>query len=428
MGSGTRASGGARSAGISTEMAWSALSFALMAAAGAGAYAVIGRFYGPEALGVFSQAYAVYVVLSQVVVLGVQFSVLCNAAALGGAEQEMRAMVWGALWLVLFSAGITALSGGLALHLWRESFAERQLPVALLAAAPGLVFFSFNKVVISWLNGIGRIRAVALAQGARGLLIIAWTAILVVLEVPAAWLSGALSMAEASLGVALAASCLRGLAPVAGRAACAWAARHARFGLRALGTGVILECNGRIDVLMLGWYHTDRVVGIYSIAGLGLEAMLQLCQLMRISWNPRFARLYAARRPRALQRMARAVRDVAFRLLAPLAILAVCLYPWLTAVVLGEAFAAGTTCFAVLMFGFAVTSGYRPLDLLLMQTGRPGRQTAVLGGTMLVNVVLNALLIPHYGMLGAATAMAASTLVGTLFLRAAVRRSVGVLI
>ena len=116
--------------GVGGELGWNALSFVVMALSSAGAFFIVGRWHGQGALGVFSQAYAVYVVASQLVVLGVQFSVLRAAAAMPMMDAEMRPMLWGALWLVL-GAGMGALA--LGLHRW-ASLRHVIMPQAMILA------------------------------------------------------------------------------------------------------------------------------------------------------------------------------------------------------------------------------------------------------------------------------------------------------
>jgi Na+-driven multidrug efflux pump len=66
-----------------------------------------------------------------------------------------------------------------------------------------------------------------------------------------------------------------------------------------------------------------------------------------------------------------------------------------------------------------VASGY------LLGCGRPGLNSLILGGGFLVTLVLDVLLIPRYGSLGAAWASAAAYLVTDLLLVQAWRRVAG---
>ncbi|MGE0858720.1 MAG: lipopolysaccharide biosynthesis protein [Gammaproteobacteria bacterium] len=412
--------------GVGGELAWNTVSFVVMALSTAAAFFIVGRWHGEAALGVFSQAYAIYVVASQVVVLGVQFSVLRAAAAMPATDAAMRPMLWGALGVVLGAGLVTVALGSLSLGAAERLFDSAEVRFALAASLPGLLFFGANKVLISWLNGTRRMRAVALAQGARGALIVLWMLVLSLAEMPSAALSAALAAAEACLFVALALDLWRRAPPCGGASAWRWARAHARFGGKALGGGVIMEANSRVDVFLLGVFLSDREVGIYSLASMGFEAMLQVCQVLRVSLNPRLARLHARGRTAMLQKYARHALRASYALLAGLALAAALLYPLVVNLVFGAAFMASVSCFALLMAGFALTSGYRAVDMLLVQAGMPGWHTLVLGGGMLANVALNAALIPMFGLEGGALATALSLPVGVLLLKLAARRLVGI--
>ena len=58
------------------DVLWNIASFGVMAACGVAINLIIGRWYNPEALGVFNQTYSVYIIVSQFAVAGVHLSVV----------------------------------------------------------------------------------------------------------------------------------------------------------------------------------------------------------------------------------------------------------------------------------------------------------------------------------------------------------------
>ena len=60
--------------------------------------------------------------------------------------------------------------------------------------------------------------------------------------------------------------------------------------------------------------------------------------------------------------------------------------------------------FIILICGIALSSGYMPFSGILLQGGRPGLQTLLMGGVVLFGIITNASLIPFYGAIGAAVA------------------------
>lgn len=60
-----------------------------------------------------------------------------------------------------------------------------------------------------------------------------------------------------------------------------------------------------------------------------------------------------------------------------------------------------------------------PFDQLLLQSGLPGRRSVMMASYVGINVILNILLIPQYGLAGAAAATAMALVAAALLLLAA---------
>jgi len=72
-----------------------------------------------------------------------------------------------------------------------------------------------------------------------------------------------------------------------------------------------------------------------------------------------------------------------------------------------------------LLCGLAVYAVFIPLDHILLQAGMPGRQSALMAFNVAINVCLNAILIPLYGLMGAAFATAISFVFSSIALNIA---------
>ena len=78
------------------------------------------------------------------------------------------------------------------------------------------------------------------------------------------------------------------------------------------------------------------------------------------------------------------------------------------------------------MAGMALASGYMPFAQALLMANRPGWHSVMMIGIVGANVVFNALLIPHLGIVGAAAGTALSLLTSVVLLVSIVRWRVGV--
>ena len=386
---------------------WSMAGFAVLAASGLAFNALIGRWYGAEAVGILNQVFAVYIVLAMVSGLGVQLSVLHHLAHHSTEPATARAIVTAALVLT------AALSLAVSLAAWAATPAlawaldSRAVGQGFLWALPGVFFFALNKVMLNALNSLFQIRALAVFQSLRFVLAIAILALIIGLDLPATATPGCLSGAEILLVVALGIYLRRHIGPVPMADLSRWIGRHLHFGVKCVLGGVVSELNTRVDVLMLGIFVSDRQVGIYSIAALVVEGLAKLADVLRFPINPYLSSEIAAGRLDELVRHLRWAVRTSYAAVAAMVLVAAALYPLLPKVVINDPdFDASIIPFAILAAGLAAGGGYRPLNLILSQAGYPGRQTLLHLFNAGANVVLNIALIPLLGINGAALATA----------------------
>lgn len=156
-------------------------------------------------------------------------------------------------------------------------------------AIPGLLFFSLNKVLIFTLNGLRNMRAFAVFQAIRYLFILAGVTAIMLLGYPDAYLPLSLTIAEVFLFVALTLCINLHLFHFRfslSSEMASWFKRHISLGSRGFLSGVLIEMNTRVDVIMLGYFMRDSMVGIYSFGATFAEAFAQLSTIMRQNVNP----------------------------------------------------------------------------------------------------------------------------------------------
>ncbi len=92
----------------------------------------------------------------------------------------------------------------------------------------------------------------------------------------------------------------------------------------------------------------------------------------------------------------------------------------------GPAFTAGYPVMLILVIGMMVRAATGPVEFMLNMTEHQVATAWVLGLTLVTNLVLNSMLIPAYGMLGAASGTVISITLASLMLYALVRRKLDV--
>jgi len=397
---------------------WNLGSLAVLAVAGIALNALIAALYD-----------AAYVFFSQVAVGGLDRSLLKEVAACA----HERARVGATLGAALVPAGLLAALATLAFWLAREPIGRwLESPgtaEAIAWATPGLYFFALNKVLLAAVNGLQRMRTFAVCHALRYVLILVALGGFALFDrerTQAAHLAGVFSFAEALLFLVLALEVWR---QVRGPVAPGWTALvrpHIRFGLRSLGSGVLLELNARVDVLMIGWFLSDRDVGVYAFAAMISEGLYQLLNVLQNLYNPILARGLAARALAELHATIQKGKRRTYQGMLVVATLAVLLYPFALSLLTDKpGFEGSVIPFRWLMLGVGLCAGYIPFAQTLLMAGFPGTHTLYMLLSVGINVIGNALLVPRLGLAGAAIATAASMFLSVFVLTGLVRARTG---
>lgn len=183
-----------------------------------------------------------------------------------------------------------------------------------------------------------------------------------------------------------------------------WAAATLPMGLADLA--VVLF--GFLDVLLLGLFVPAGEVGIYFAATRLLQFVIFAQYAATAATAPRFAEAWARGDRAGLRELIRGTARLTA--LASLGIGAGLLVaaPWLLAL-FGAGFSASFGLLAILVCGAVVQSGFGPAEDLLNMLGAERMAALVSVAALLLAVALNLLLVPRFGVAGAATAMAFAT-------------------
>ncbi|WP_353686686.1 flippase [Thermodesulfovibrio sp. 3462-1] len=158
-----------------------------------------------------------------------------------------------------------------------------------------------------------------------------------------------------------------------------------------------------IDTIMLGIFRTEAEVGIYNVA-------LRLANLTAISLfainsivAPKFAELYAIKDMEGLKQTIQHSTRLIFWFSAPV-LLAFILLPGFFLGFFGDEFKRGAMALIILSIGQFVNSISGSVGYFMNMTGRERACQNILTIATLINILLNYLLIPVFGMIGASIA------------------------
>lgn len=404
-----------------SDVAWNVASLAILGIAGLALNVLIGEHWDAATLGVFNQALAAYTFFSMAAVGGIDRSALRSVAEARGDRARAATAAWAALVPTALLAAVVATaywfsSGAIAALVESDGVAA-----AIEASAPGLFFFALNKVLLGIVNGEGRMKAFAVYQSLRYLGILAALFAAMRAGLDGDRLMIVFTASEAVLFLVAGADVSRLLRAHA-RGWTGEVRQHVVFGARSAFSGVLLELNAKVDVWMIGIVMNDAAVGVYTYAAMLAEGLYQLVVVLQNVYNPILARHLAARERDAVHELVRRHRWRTLLGIGAVAAVAVAAFPLALGIVGARPeFSAAHGPFAILAGGIALAAGYLPFGQILLMGGRPATHTALMASTVVANVVANALLIPHYGLVGAAIATAISMAISVVLLRVLVR-------
>lgn len=403
--------------GFSRDVWWNVVALGAAGVLGILLNYLVSAVHGAAALGVFNQAFAVYVVLSQLGALGIHYSVLRRVAAATDPAERSAVVTTGLIATAVVGA-LFAGAGWLLAGPIGSFLDSADVTRGIRCAAPGVLFFSLSKVTLATINALERMRWYAILFAGRFVLMILALAGAVALEVDAASLPVIISLSEGSIFLLSLIPVAGLLRPVGGTELGRWLREHLGFGLRGFSSGLVAELNVRVDVLILGYFARDAVVGAYSFAAILAEGLYQLVIVLRTNFAPIVIRLLAEGKHDQLRTTVRRVRDRTYLASFGVGALVVAGYALLVPLITTDpALGDSWIYFAVLVLGMVSSAGYGPFLPLLLYAGRPGGYTllmiAILGG----NALGNLLLVPALGALGSALATAISYSLGVVLLR-----------
>ena len=192
-----------------------------------------------------------------------------------------------------------------------------------------------------------------------------------------------------------------------------------------LALGLLQVANGQIFTLVLGMFHDSATVGIFSVT----SRLSSLASLFLLSFNaalaPTFATLYVRGDLDRLQKLVTQSSWLMCLLSLPIILIFVVAGEFLLEQ-FGSDYVEGYASLIILGVGVFFSSAMGSVGLLLTMTGNERDAGIVIGTLLLGNILLSLVLIPTYGVVGAATATTVYLVFSNLLLGFFVFRRTGI--
>ncbi|GII93513.1 lipopolysaccharide biosynthesis protein [Sinosporangium siamense] len=400
----------------------------LSAAAGFAITLVVARTLGAAEAGVFFIVVAIFMILSEITELGADTGLVRTAARLKalGRISALRKVVVSAMVPVLLLSALTA-AAVVALAPWLASlFAEpRYHDVAVLflyCAAPFLAVSAGRQVALSGTRGLGDLTAytvinvampvarpvLALAVFALGLgsgaVMLAWSVPVGLTFLAAVFVLWRL-LRRAEAGAPPDPPAEPGERPVLREF---WGFSAARGVAATIEIAIVW-----LNVLVVGAMVSNHDAGVYATASRFITSGTLVLAATRIAVAPQIAALLATKDYKVAERLNAVATGWVVAASWPLYLALACFGP-VVLTLFGEDFTGGDGALAILALAMLIVLAAGNVQTVLLMGGKSSWSLYNKIAALAVNVVLNVLLVPVYGIEGAAVAWAAAYLVDTL--------------
>ncbi len=197
------------------------------------------------------------------------------------------------------------------------------------------------------------------------------------------------------------------------------------FGVAVFGMALLEFLLAQIDKVLIGFYINARQVGIYSVAMAIVAFVPVALQSVNQIFSPTIADLHARGEQELLGRLFQTLTKWILAFTLPLATVVMVFSKPLMRI-FGPEFEAGWIVLAIGTLGQLVNCGTGSVGYLLLMSGNQKRLIKVQAAMTTVMVVLNVILIPQFGILGAALATAATAVASNIWYLMEVRSALGI--
>ncbi|MAP66834.1 MAG: hypothetical protein CMF80_03935 [Candidatus Marinimicrobia bacterium] len=167
------------------------------------------------------------------------------------------------------------------------------------------------------------------------------------------------------------------------------------------------------DTIILGYYKTEYDVGIYSV----VMKISMLCTINLFAINsivaPKFSELYFSKNKKEFKKIILKSSKLIFISTLPILLFIVILHEKIL-LLFGEEFNNGKLALFILLIGQGINSISGSVGFILQMTGKQNTFQKIVILSLVSNIFLNIILIPKFGLVGAATSSVVSYIIWNL--------------
>jgi O-antigen/teichoic acid export membrane protein len=190
--------------------------------------------------------------------------------------------------------------------------------------------------------------------------------------------------------------------------------KYFSFSSPLLFIGLLYFLISHIDILMIGYFLESSDVGIYSvavrIAGMGVF----LLSASNTIFGPTISELTEKKQFYTLEKLLKSITKIIF-VFSLNFLLFVLIYNQEILTIFGQEYIVGGIVLIILTFGQFINASVGPTGTILIMSGKQNYEVFNSIAICIMNIILNIILIPRFGIEGAAVATASSIVIINIF-------------
>ncbi len=399
---------------FASDIGWGLISLVVTYLIGFFLTVILARWLGVTDLGLYQMVFTIQGVATLIAVFGIPGAIVKYVAEYKDDKELVSRTVSSGLITsvvlgILVGLLMYILSGALA-----SAFHMPELARLLKILAFVFPFISFFENLRGVFNGLRKMKSYAFLLILRSLLIILFTIALVKLGF-------GVEGAVFSIVLGTVAACLVWLYPVRNflRLNLGDYASNARkllsFGGQVFGANALGLIVGQADILMIGYFRAATEVGYYTVASAFSSFLLLIPGAIALITYSAASEYWSTNNHQALQRMIDKSMKYSACIILPLGLGVGFFARDILTIIYGKEFIVAALPLCVLLTARVIRGG--TIDAIggcLSGIGRPDLALKTDAASAVANIILNILLIPRFGILGAAIGTAISLLLQTI--------------
>ena len=397
------------------DIQWSFISLATASFAHLLLRIVLGRELGASGLGLYTLVFTIYMFGMQFAAFGIGAALTKYIAEYYDNQQKIKEFVSSGIIGSIVSGSVMGvllylLSGLISIQFFHSPEMTELLKITTFC----FPFIAMQKAVIGTLNGLRKMKWYAVVN------IVQNVAVLVVTLVLVLWLN--MGVRGAVIGFVaptivvgvLSLILVRGYFTAGPVVMTPILKELSRFGFYIVLANSIGMINMQIDSLMVGHFMNETEVGYYAVAIVFMQGVILLPQVVQRVTTPTIATYYGKR---DFEQIRKLIKNTMFRTFIGILCISVILAifgKFLITVFFTEEFLPAYIPMLILLIGYSICAPVGSVGSTLSSIGKVNivfKMTALCAS---INTILNLVLIPSFGLIGAASATSISQIITLL--------------